>query len=64
MINCWTTKWETSLCHMLVETVTKEMNKVRSDTRCLMKRMAGVLSHNQTVFGTIKFEMSKLETIQ
>ena len=62
-INCWTTKWETILCHMS-EKVTKEMNRVRSDTGCLMKRMAGVLSQNHTVLGTIKFEMSKLKTIQ
>ncbi len=31
---------------------------------CLMKRMAGVLSQNHTVLGTIKFETSKLKTIQ
>ena len=61
-INCWTTKWETSPCHMLENT--KEMNRVRSDTGCLMKRMAGVLSQNHTVLGTIKFETSKLKTIQ
>ena len=61
-INCWTTKWETILCHMLENT--KEMNRVRSDTGCLMKRMAGVLSQNHTVLGTIKFETSKLKTIQ
>ena len=63
MINCWTTKWGTTPCHML-EKVMKEMIRVQSNTRCLMKRMAGILSQNQTVFGTIKFETSKLKTIQ
>lgn len=33
-------------------------------TVCLMKRMAGILSQNQTVFGTIKFEMNKLKKNQ
>ena len=48
----------------MLETVTKEMIRVRRNTRCLMKRMAGVLSQNHTVLGTIKFETSKLKTIQ
>ena len=41
-----------------------KMIRVRRNTRCLMKRMAGVLSQNHTVLGTIKFETSKLKTIQ
>ena len=53
MINCWTTKWGTTPCHML-EKVMKEKIRVQSNIRCLMKRMAGILSQNQTVFGTIK----------
>ncbi len=62
-ISCWTTKWGTTPCHML-EKVMKEKIRVQSNIRCLMKRMAGILSQNQTVFGTIKFEKSKLKTIQ
>lgn len=64
MINCWTTKWETILCHML-EKVTMEMNRGRSNTRCsMMKKRTGRLTPSHTIFGTIKFEMSKLKTIQ
>lgn len=41
-----------------------EMNRVRSDTRCLMKRRVGRLSQSHAALGTIKIEMSKLKTIQ
>ncbi len=48
----------------MLEKVMMEMNRVRSDTRCLMKRRVGRLSQSHTVLGTIKFETCKLKTIQ
>ena len=63
-INSWTKRWETNLRHMSVKD-TKEATKLQSNTRCsMMKKRTGRLTPSHTIFGTIKFEMSKLKTIQ
>ena len=48
----------------MLEKVTKEMIRLQSITHSLIMRRVGGLSQNHTVLGTIKFETSKLKTIQ